>query len=81
MLRRLNYRDHAIESRMAIPESPTIFLKLPNSVTGPDSDIVLPRISAQPDYEVELAAVIGRGGERQLSGQLEAIYSGLHHSQ
>ncbi|MGH9586326.1 MAG: fumarylacetoacetate hydrolase family protein [Acidobacteriaceae bacterium] len=58
----LNYRDHAIESNMVIPEVPTIFLKLPNAVTGPDSDIILPRNSAQPDYEAELAAVIGQGG-------------------
>jgi len=59
----LNYRDHAIESKMAIPEVPTIFLKLPNAVTGPDSEIILPRNSTQPDYEAELAAVIGRGGK------------------
>ncbi|MFZ0661890.1 MAG: fumarylacetoacetate hydrolase family protein [Acidobacteriaceae bacterium] len=58
----LNYRDHAIESNMAIPEVPTIFLKLPNAVTGPDADIVLPRNSIQPDFEAELAAVIGRAG-------------------
>lgn len=58
----LNYRDHAIESNMAIPEVPTIFLKLPNAVTGPASEIVLPRNSTQPDYEAELAAVIGQGG-------------------
>lgn len=58
----LNYRDHAIESQMAIPEVPTIFLKLPNAVTGPDAQIVLPRNSTQPDYEAELAAVIGRSG-------------------
>lgn len=58
----LNYRDHAIESNMAIPEVPTIFLKLPNAVTGPGSPIVLPRNSTQPDYEAELAAVIGQGG-------------------
>lgn len=58
----LNYRDHAIESNMAIPEVPTIFLKLPNAVTGPGSEIVLPRNSTQPDYEAELAAVIGKGG-------------------
>lgn len=58
----LNYRDHAIESKMAIPEVPTIFLKLPNAVTGPGSDIVLPKNSSQPDYEAEFAAVIGRGG-------------------
>ncbi|HTV03766.1 MAG TPA: fumarylacetoacetate hydrolase family protein [Acidobacteriaceae bacterium] len=58
----LNYRDHAIESKMAIPEVPTIFLKLPNAVTGPGADIILPRNSSQPDYEAEFAAVIGRGG-------------------
>ena len=58
----LNYRDHAVESKMAIPEVPTIFLKLPNAVTGPGAEIVLPRNSAQPDYEAEFAAVIGRGG-------------------
>lgn len=59
----LNYRDHAIESNMAIPDVPTIFLKLPNAVAGPDADIILPRNSTQPDYEAELAAVIGRGGK------------------
>lgn len=59
----LNYRDHAVESKMTIPEVPTIFLKLPNAVTGPDSDIILPRNSAQPDYEAEFAAVIGRTGK------------------
>src|SRR5579875_3938357 len=58
----LNYRDHAVESKMAIPEVPTIFLKLPNAVTGPGAEIVLPRNSTQPDYEAEFAAVIGRGG-------------------
>ena len=59
----LNYRDHAIESNMTIPEVPTIFLKLPNAVTGPGAEIVLPRNSTQPDYEAELAAVVGRGGK------------------
>lgn len=58
----LNYRDHAIESKMEIPEVPTIFLKLPNAVTGPGADIVLPGKVAQPDYEAEFAAVVGRGG-------------------
>lgn len=58
----LNYRDHAVESKMQIPEVPTIFLKLPNAVTGPDAPIVLPANSTQPDYEAEFAAVIGVGG-------------------
>ncbi len=58
----LNYRDHAIESGMAIPSVPTVFLKLPNAVTAPGANIVLPAISEQPDYEAELAAVIGKSG-------------------
>jgi 2-keto-4-pentenoate hydratase/2-oxohepta-3-ene-1,7-dioic acid hydratase in catechol pathway len=58
----LNYRDHAIESGMAIPEVPTIFAKFPTAVIGPRQAIVLPRISTKPDYEAELAVVIGKGG-------------------
>jgi 2-keto-4-pentenoate hydratase/2-oxohepta-3-ene-1,7-dioic acid hydratase in catechol pathway len=56
----LNYRDHAIESGMEIPKVPTVFLKLPNAVTGPGAEVILPSLSQQPDYEAELAAVIGR---------------------
>ncbi|HTV81116.1 MAG TPA: fumarylacetoacetate hydrolase family protein [Acidobacteriaceae bacterium] len=59
----LNYRDHAIESKMEIPKVPTVFLKLPSAVIGPDADIVLPSNSTQPDYEAEMAAVIGRPGK------------------
>ncbi|MGC8550833.1 MAG: fumarylacetoacetate hydrolase family protein [Acidobacteriaceae bacterium] len=58
----LNYRDHAIESGMTIPSVPTVFLKLSNAVIGPEADIILPVNSLQPDYEAELAAVIGKGG-------------------
>lgn len=56
----LNYRDHAIESGMEIPKVPTVFLKLPHAVIGPGAEVVLPTLSQQPDYEAELAAVIGR---------------------
>lgn len=56
----LNYLDHAAESKMAVQAVPTIFMKLPSAITGPDSDIILPSNSTQPDYEAELAVVIGR---------------------
>ena len=59
----LNYRDHAIESKMEIPAVPTIFLKLPSAIIGPNAPIVLPTISKEPDYEAEFAAVIGRAGK------------------
>lgn len=55
----LNYREHAIESGMEIPETPLIFAKFPSSVVGPGSAIVLPDDSDEVDWEVELAVVIG----------------------
>lgn len=60
----LNYREHAAESKMAVQSVPTVFLKLPSSITGPDSDVVLWPEATQPDYEAELAVVIGKPGHR-----------------
>ena len=56
----LNYRDHVAETGRALPQAPTLFAKSPGSVIGPDSPIVIPRHVQQPDYEGELAVVIGR---------------------
>ena len=60
----LNYREHAIESKLTLPEFPVVFFKLQTSIVGPGEAIVLPRNSNEPDYEVELAFVIGKGGFR-----------------
>jgi 2-keto-4-pentenoate hydratase/2-oxohepta-3-ene-1,7-dioic acid hydratase in catechol pathway len=56
----LNYRDHAAESKMPIPESPVIFSKFSTCVIGPGEPVVIPPTSTQVDYEAELAVVIGR---------------------
>ncbi len=58
----LNYRDHAAESGMAVPDEPVLFNKFPSALIGPGEAIVLPRVSAQVDYEAELVVVIGQGG-------------------
>ena len=58
----LNYRDHAIESKMEIPSRPTIFSKYNSAVIGSGDEIVLPKNSEKPDYEAEFAFVIGKGG-------------------
>ncbi len=58
----LNYRDHAAEAKLALPEVPTMFAKFPTSVIGHGHPIVLPRNSVKPDYEAEFAVVIGRRG-------------------
>src|SRR5436305_14422729 len=58
----LNYRDHAEESNLPIPETPTVFAKFPTAVIGPGQPIVLPKNSTRPDYEAEFAVVIGKRG-------------------
>lgn len=60
----LNYREHAAESKMTVQRVPTVFLKLASSITGPDSDVLLWPEATQPDYEAELAVVIGKAGHR-----------------
>lgn len=60
----LNYREHAAESKMTVQSVPTVFLKLSSSITGPDSDVLLWPRATQPDYEAELAVVIGKPGYR-----------------
>lgn len=56
----LNYRDHAAESNMAIPEKPVVFSKFATAVIAPGEPVILPATSKQVDYEAELAVVIGR---------------------
>ena len=56
----LNYRDHAAESNMPIPEKPVVFSKFSTCVIAPGEPVVLPSTSQQVDYEAELAVVIGR---------------------
>ena len=56
----LNYKDHAAESKMAIPETPVVFSKFSTCVIAPGEPVVLPPQSKQVDYEAELAVVIGR---------------------
>jgi 2,4-diketo-3-deoxy-L-fuconate hydrolase len=56
----LNYRDHAAEAGLDAPTTPMVFTKFANSLTGPDATVELS--PGADDWEVELVAVIGRGG-------------------
>ncbi len=58
----LNYLDHAKETGAEVPKVPTIFNKFATSVIGPGDNVVLPKVSKAPDFEAELAFVIGEGG-------------------
>ena len=55
----LNYRDHAAETGQDVPTAPTLFAKSPGALIGHEEPIVIPPHVAQPDYEGELAVVIG----------------------
>lgn len=52
----MNYRDHALEAGLGLPEEPVVFTKFPSSVTGPNAEVALP--SGSVDWEVELVVVI-----------------------
>lgn len=56
----LNYLGHIKEANADTPEEPIIFMKAPDSVVGPNDEIVIPPKSDATDYEVELAIVIGK---------------------
>lgn len=56
----MNFADHAAEIGLPVPPEPLIFSKSPNSLSGPNDDVVIPRASRKTDYEVELGVVIGR---------------------
>ena len=56
----LNYTDHAAEVGLPLPAEPSLFIKAPSAICGPNDPIVRPRGATKLDYEVEFAAVIGR---------------------
>lgn len=56
----LNYSDHAAETGQAVPSEPIVFNKAPNTLVGPNDDVLIPRGSTKPDWEVELGIVVGR---------------------
>ncbi|MEA3506911.1 MAG: fumarylacetoacetate hydrolase family protein [Elusimicrobiota bacterium] len=54
----LNYKEHARELELDMPEAPIFFLKAPSAVTGPEKDIIKPAVCRRLDYEAELGIVI-----------------------
>jgi 2-keto-4-pentenoate hydratase/2-oxohepta-3-ene-1,7-dioic acid hydratase in catechol pathway len=73
----LNYRDHAAESELAIPEVPVIFAKFTSALVGPHEPIVIPREETRPDYEGEVAIVIGRRTYRADAAASRAAVGGI----
>ena len=71
----LNYRSHAEESGMAVPEVPATFTKFPTSLAGPFDDVELGGDTV--DWEVELVAVVGRRADRVAEADGWAHIAGL----
>ncbi|HET7646963.1 MAG TPA: fumarylacetoacetate hydrolase family protein [Gaiellaceae bacterium] len=60
----LNYRDHAEEQGVDLPERPLLFAKWPNTLIGDGEPIRIPSITENVDYEAELGVVVGRRASR-----------------
>src|SRR3954471_10894890 len=58
----LNYREHARETGMELPEAPLIFMKLPSSSVAPGGPVRCPQVIRRLDYECELGGVMGPEG-------------------
>jgi 2-keto-4-pentenoate hydratase/2-oxohepta-3-ene-1,7-dioic acid hydratase in catechol pathway len=56
----LNYKDHAAETKQAVPKEPVIFLKSTSALVGPNDPVMIPKGATKLDWEVELAFVIGK---------------------
>ena len=72
----LNYRDHAQESGLAVPDYPSVFTKFPSCLTGPHGEIELPP-DGHTDWEVELVAVIGTAARHVAEADAWSHVAGL----
>jgi 2-keto-4-pentenoate hydratase/2-oxohepta-3-ene-1,7-dioic acid hydratase in catechol pathway len=72
----LNYRDHARELSMEIPDTPVLFLKPPSAVIGHEDKIIYPASSSRVDYEAELAVVIGKRCKNISAEKAEDVIAG-----
>jgi acylpyruvate hydrolase len=73
----LNYRSHAEESELDVPPVPVVFAIWPSSLIGDRDEIVIPREETRPDYEGELAVVIGRRTYRADRERARAAVGGV----
>jgi acylpyruvate hydrolase len=72
----LNYRSHILETGRELPEYPTLFAKFAQTLLGPNDDLALPAVSEKPDWEVELAVVIGTPVHRASKDEALAAIAG-----
>jgi 2,4-diketo-3-deoxy-L-fuconate hydrolase len=73
----LNYRGHAEESGLEIPEEPVVFAKLPSALAGPTDEIVIPGGRVRVDWEAELVVCIGRRARRVRAADAWSYVAGV----
>jgi len=73
----LNYHSHAQETKVQPPSVPVVFAMFPSALIGHGEEIVIPREETRPDYEGELAVVIGRRTYRADRASARAAIGGI----
>jgi len=72
----LNYRSHIEEMGRELPDHPTLFIKFPDTLTGPYDDLVVPKVSRAVDWEAELGVIIGAPARRVGEAEAAACIAG-----
>jgi 2-keto-4-pentenoate hydratase/2-oxohepta-3-ene-1,7-dioic acid hydratase in catechol pathway len=73
----LNYRSHAEESDLEVPPVPVVFAKWTSALVGPDEDIVVPLEEHRPDFEGEVAVVLGESVYRATPDDARRAIGGI----
>jgi 2-keto-4-pentenoate hydratase/2-oxohepta-3-ene-1,7-dioic acid hydratase in catechol pathway len=71
----LNYRPHAAEAGFRAPDAPLVFTKFASCIAGPDTEVVLP--AGKVDWEIEVVAIVGRGGRQIARADAWSAVAGL----
>jgi 2-keto-4-pentenoate hydratase/2-oxohepta-3-ene-1,7-dioic acid hydratase in catechol pathway len=73
----VNYRSHADESELDVPQMPVVFAKWASALIGPDEDIVVPLEETRPDFEGEVAVVLGKRVYRATDDEARRAIGGI----
>ena len=73
----VNYRSHADESELDVPQMPVVFAKWSSALIGPEEDIVVPLEETRPDFEGEVAVVLGQRVYRATEDEARSAIGGI----
>jgi 2-keto-4-pentenoate hydratase/2-oxohepta-3-ene-1,7-dioic acid hydratase in catechol pathway len=73
----VNYRSHADESELDVPQVPVVFAKWASALVGPEDDIVVPLEETRPDFEGEVAVVLGKQVYRATEEEARRAIGGI----